>query len=106
MFIAMNKRGQSTLEYAVLIAIVVAGLITIQSYVKRGLQGKMRSASDDIGEQFSPELYTQGYDYSSDYGATETVSDGATRTDVTKQEQIKSDYEEELSELSEEEWPE
>lgn len=50
----LNKRGQSTLEYAVIIAVVVAGLIAMQVYMKRGVQGKLRQASDDIGEQFSP----------------------------------------------------
>jgi uncharacterized protein (UPF0333 family) len=53
MFIYLNKRGQSTLEYGIIIAVIVAALITIQVYLKRGIQGKMKSAADDIGEQFS-----------------------------------------------------
>lgn len=47
-------KGQSTVEYAVLIMIIIGALIAIQQYVKRGIQGRMRSATDDIGEQFSP----------------------------------------------------
>lgn len=105
MFIAMNRRGQSTLEYAILIAIVVAALLTVQTYVKRGLQGRARSAADDIGGQFSPELYTQGYEYSSSYVAKETITGGVTETTVTDQTQTKTNYEEELFELSKEEWP-
>jgi len=59
MFIYLNKRrGQSTLEYAVIVAVVVAGLIAMQFYIKRGLQGKLRSATDEIGDQFSPALST------------------------------------------------
>jgi len=54
MFIRLNKRAQSTLEYAVIIAVVVAGLVAMQVYIKRGMQGRLRQASDDIGEQFSP----------------------------------------------------
>ncbi len=51
----INKRmGQSMLEYAVLIVLVAAALLTIQIYLKRGIQGRLRSAADDIGEQFSP----------------------------------------------------
>ena len=53
MFIYLNKRGQSTLEYGIIIAVIVAALITIQVYLKRGIQGRMKSAADDIGEQFS-----------------------------------------------------
>jgi hypothetical protein len=49
-----QKRAQSTLEYAVLIIVVIGALITIQVYIKRGVQGRLRSASDDIGDQFSP----------------------------------------------------
>ena len=51
MFKMLNKaRGQSTLEYAILIIIVVGALLTIQQYVKRGIQGRFKSAADDIGE--------------------------------------------------------
>lgn len=49
----MKRRGQSTLEYAVVIAVVLAALIAIQIYVKRGIQGKLRSSTDQIGEQYS-----------------------------------------------------
>ncbi|MFA6349799.1 MAG: hypothetical protein WCY12_02580 [Candidatus Omnitrophota bacterium] len=54
MFIHLNKkRGQSTLEYAIIIAVVVGALLAIQVYVKRGVQGRFKQAADDIGEQFS-----------------------------------------------------
>ena len=47
-------KGQSTLEYAVLIIIVIGALLSIQVYIKRGIQGRMRSATDDIGDQYAP----------------------------------------------------
>ncbi len=46
-----NPKGQSTLEYAILIVIIIGALITLQIYIKRGLQGRLKSATDDIGEQ-------------------------------------------------------
>lgn len=49
-----NKRGQTTLEYAVLVIIIIGALLTIQTYVKRGVQGRLKSSADDIGDQFSP----------------------------------------------------
>ena len=49
-----QKRGQSTLEYAVLMIVIIAALISIQTYIKRGVQGRLKSASDDIGDQYSP----------------------------------------------------
>ena len=42
------------MEYAILIIIIIAVLLSIQTYIKRGYQGRLRSAADDIGEQFSP----------------------------------------------------
>jgi Flp pilus assembly pilin Flp len=55
MFKFLNKRkGQSTLEYAVLIVIIIAALLAMNQYIKRGLQGRLKSSTDDIGDQFSP----------------------------------------------------
>ena len=55
MFKFLRKiKGQSTLEYAVLIIIIIGALLSIQVYIKRGIQGRMKSASDDIGDQYSP----------------------------------------------------
>jgi hypothetical protein len=51
---ARSRRGQSTLEYAILIVIVMGALVAINFYIKRGLQGRLRQATDDIGDQFSP----------------------------------------------------
>lgn len=46
-------KGQSTLEYAMIIAVIVGGLIAMQYYMKRGIQGKLRESTDSIGEQYS-----------------------------------------------------
>jgi flagellar basal body-associated protein FliL len=48
-----KKKGQSTLEYAILIIIIIGALLSIQVYIKRGVQGRLKSATDDIGDQFS-----------------------------------------------------
>jgi hypothetical protein len=55
MFKFLRKiKGQSTLEYAVLIIIVIGALLSIQVYIKRGIMGRLKSAADDIGDQYSP----------------------------------------------------
>ncbi len=60
----MSKRkGQSTLEYAVIIAVVVGGLVMMQHYVKRGYAGKLKSAADDMGQQFDPGRYSAELSY-------------------------------------------
>ncbi|MBF0571201.1 MAG: hypothetical protein HQL12_04955 [Candidatus Omnitrophica bacterium] len=48
-----QKRGQSTLEYAVLVVVIIGALLSIQVYLKRGIQGRLRSSADDIGDQYS-----------------------------------------------------
>lgn len=47
------KRGQSVLEYAILMVIIIAALLTLQTYIKRGIQGRLKSATDDIGSQYT-----------------------------------------------------
>ena len=70
MFKYLNKRrqkGQSTLEYAILIIIIIGALLSIQVYIKRGIQGRLKSATDDIGDQFK-------------VGGTNVVTTMSTRT--------------------------
>ena len=43
-----------TVEYAVLIAVIVAAFVTMGVYLKRGLSGGIRSGADQIGEQYDP----------------------------------------------------
>ena len=52
-----KRKGQSTLEYALIIAVVVAGLLLMQHYVRRGFAGRLKTASDDMGEQYDPTAY-------------------------------------------------
>ena len=40
------RKGQSTAEYAIVIGLVLAAAIGMQVYVKRGIQGKFKDASD------------------------------------------------------------
>ncbi|OGX19787.1 MAG: hypothetical protein A3K83_07280 [Omnitrophica WOR_2 bacterium RBG_13_44_8b] len=93
-----NKRGQSTLEYAIIVVVVVGALIAMQWYIKGGYQGKLRQASDDMGRQFSPtntatnesttitSTNTENWGGGSYGGAggTDTVSSNAVNLNVTQ----------------------
>jgi len=46
-----NIRGQSALEYAVLVACIVGGLVAMQVYVKRSSEGRVKPASDSLSDQ-------------------------------------------------------
>ena len=43
-----GTKGQSTAEYAILIAVVIAAVVGMQVYVKRGLQGKEKDVADHL----------------------------------------------------------
>jgi Flp pilus assembly pilin Flp len=48
-----NRKGQNTAEYAILIALVVGGVIAMQTYAQRALQGRLRDASVMYRDQTS-----------------------------------------------------
>lgn len=79
MFKHLNKvKGQSTLEYAILIVIIIGALLTIQSYLKRGVQGRLKSSADDIGDQFAPGNTNQIKSTTTTVTTTERVGRDAT----------------------------
>jgi Flp pilus assembly pilin Flp len=47
------RRGQSLLEYALMIVVLLAVIIAMNVYFKRGLQGRWKQTTDQIGEQFT-----------------------------------------------------
>ena len=49
-----KRRGQATLEYVVLIIIVIGAVMSIGNYFKRALQGRWKAAVDDVGDQYDP----------------------------------------------------
>lgn len=55
-----QQRGQSILEYAILIAVVIAALTAMQVYAKRGIQAGIKTAADQIGTQEDGMRYESG----------------------------------------------
>lgn len=45
--ILRSRKGQNTAEYAILIALVVAAAVAMQTYVKRGAQARVKDSADD-----------------------------------------------------------
>ena len=43
-----REKGQSTAEYAILIGVVIGVLLVVQTYVKRGMQGRFKDSTDDF----------------------------------------------------------
>jgi len=89
----MNKRrirGQGTLEYVILTGFVVAALIAMGVYMKRGFQGKLRESTDQIGEQYSAEHTNTQYTTTTNTSQNENVAAGVTTTSVTANTQTKT----------------
>jgi hypothetical protein len=49
-----NRRGQSILEYTVLIVIIIGVFVAMKDYIKRGIQGRWKTSVDDLGDQYDP----------------------------------------------------
>ncbi len=61
-------KGQSIFEYAMILTIVVASLMTMKIYMKRAIEGRIRGSMDEIGELYSPLCVTSKF-------TTEQLSD-------------------------------
>ena len=88
-----NRNGQSTAEYAIVLSIVIAAVIGMQIYVKRGLQAKVKGAIDHLAvgvagnaggangnigtmAQYEPYYAESNYTVNQNSSATDTYSNG------------------------------
>ena len=82
----LTRRGQTTAEYAILIAVAVGAIVAMQVYVKRGIQGKVRGAMDHFTSlgaaetgtiaQYEPYTASSDYDVSQSRSAVEAMAVG------------------------------
>ena len=90
MFCARTK-GQTTLEVVILIGFVVAALIAIGVYMKRGIQGRLRDSTDQIGEQYSAGNTASTYVTKTEMTQVENMAPGgAVTTNITRNKQSKT----------------
>lgn len=99
-----NKKGQPILEYAVLIAVVIAALISMINLLKRHVQGGLRDAGSDIGDPFSPTQTTSEYNIWVESDETENRDVDGTLTITTDLNQWRGGYES-TGNLAGEWWP-
>lgn len=50
----VKGQGQTTLEYLVVIVILLGAFLAMQTYIKRGLQGRWKASMDGLGDQYDP----------------------------------------------------
>jgi hypothetical protein len=86
-----RTKGQTTLEVVILIGFVVAALIAMGVYMKRGVQGRLRDSTDQVGEQYSAGNTTSTYITTTNMSQVETLhAGGATDTDLQHNTQKKT----------------
>lgn len=89
-----NKKGQNTAEYAILISLVVAGIIAMQTYAQRALQSRVRDAGQFLASETSTLGTTVQYEpyyLDTDYTVTRNESDTQLLDDVTTSQVVDSD---------------
>jgi len=57
-----NKRAQTTMEYAILIVVVIGVFSAMQLYMRRGLSARLKSGVDNIPDQVLRQAQTAGGD--------------------------------------------
>ena len=68
------KKAQSMIEYTVLMIIIIAALITLNTYMKRGFQGRWKQQLDDLGDQYDPQAMNGSLRYTLNSTAESMVS--------------------------------
>jgi len=64
----MRPRGaQSTVEYGVAVAAVIIAIVVMQTYAKRGLQGRYKDLVDSATKKATAEQYEPYYENTSVY---------------------------------------
>ena len=85
-----SRKGQSMAEYAIVLTVVVTAIVAMQIYVKRGLQGKVKDVTDNVGfgladagyktttNQYEPYYAATDYQVGQDQNVKEAYQTGGT----------------------------
>lgn len=99
-----NRKGQSTGEYALVFAIILGAIIAMQTYVRRGVQGRVKSGTDymaratgeqmgvdgtafdaqGIVTQYDPYYYKSDYTTARESDEAQEYNDGQAFRNITK----------------------
>jgi len=88
-----NRKAQNTAEYALLIALVVAGVIAMQTYAQRALQARihdagtyMANSTSSIGSdtQYEPYYSNSSYDVNTNSIENKRLGQGTVASDSAK----------------------
>lgn len=49
-----KKKGQSAIEYSVILIVLMGAFLASANYFKRGVQGRWKASTDSMGDQYDP----------------------------------------------------
>jgi hypothetical protein len=79
-----ETRGQGMLEIVLVFAVVIAAILGMQVFLKRAVEGRLRSSADSVGTQWDPINGTYKVINTSTSSRVDTVStDGFSRSLAT-----------------------
>jgi len=70
----LGRKGQTILEYTVILIIILGVMIAMKDYIKRGFQGRWKSATDDFGDQYDPQHINSSIVYGTQVNSQSIVS--------------------------------
>jgi hypothetical protein len=87
MFTQRKNIAQSTAEYVIVLGLIVGAVVAMQTYIKRGMQGRIRDAVDSTdnanqtvfkfnGNQYEPYYLRSSFNTSTDSDKTEDMAEG------------------------------
>ena len=88
-----NKKAQNTAEYAILISLVVAGIIAMQTYAQRALQDRVRGAAHHLRDEttdLGTTLQYEPYYLSTNYTVTRNESESQVLDNTTTRQEVDS----------------
>lgn len=68
------RKGQTILEYTVIVVIILGVMIGMKNYVKRGIQGRWKAAIDEMGSQYDPTSINADINYSTQVNSISSVT--------------------------------
>ncbi|MFH1397226.1 MAG: hypothetical protein ABIH27_01575 [Candidatus Omnitrophota bacterium] len=67
------RKGQSVLEFTMVVFACIVALIAMQVYVKRSMQGRLRNLGDELGQHYAPRN-TGSNIITTQFGSTTTIT--------------------------------
>lgn len=50
----IKNKGQSAIEYSVILIVLMGAFLASANYFKRGVQGRWKESTDSLGDQYDP----------------------------------------------------